>query len=201
MSAHVIRVGVDELPRVLERGEQRFEKALLRGSRRGAERARAIMVKRTPTDQGQLRASWKVVIRDGAAELINDAPHAGIVEMGARPHKVSAEGWAAIYEWVRRHPQLYSGNGRDEQGRFTGRRRGNSPTVAQLATQGPFRGLDPEISGITWAIVRKLNREGQKPTFFVLRSLDECRGVLVIEIERAIARAMAQGAGSTGGAA
>lgn len=185
MSATTIRVSAEQLPAVLARDEARFHKALLRGTRRGCERARGILVKRTPTDQGQLRASWKVVVRGNLAELINDAPHAGIVEMGARPHKVSAEGWAAIYAWVHRHPQLYGASRRRPRAHGT---------VEEARQRGPFRGLDPEISSITWAIVRKINRQGQEPTFFVLRSLDECRNVLVIEVEAAITRAMARNA-------
>lgn len=184
MGANVITIGIDQLPRALERGEKRFEKALSRGLRMGAERGRGIMVRRTPLDLGQLRASWKVKAHDMVAELLNDAPHAGIVELGARPHKVNAEGWQAIYEWVRRHPDLY-GQSRP--------RKKVSASTAQQAALGPFKGLDPEITSITWAIVKKIERFGQKPTFFVLNSLDLLQQALVKEVERQLARAMAKG--------
>lgn len=190
MGANVIRIGIDQLPAALKRGEERFSRALYRGLRMGAERGRSIIVKRTPTDRGELRASWKVKAADMVAELINDAPHAGIVELGARPHKVSAEGWAALYEWVRRHPALY------------GRKRAKtkvSGTVAQLAAMGPFKGLDPEISSITWAIVKKINREGQKPTYFVLKSMDALRAALIAEVERQLERATAKNANTATG--
>jgi bacteriophage HK97-gp10 putative tail-component len=184
MGTNVITIDIDQLPRELQRGEERFAKALRRGLRMGAERGRGIIVRRTPMDLGQLRGSWKVKAQEWTAELLNDAPHAGIVELGARPHKVSAEGWQAIYEWVRRHPELY------------GRKKPKtkvSATTEQQKALGPFRGLDPEITGITWAIVKKINKYGQKPTFFVMQSLDVLRQALVKEVERQLARATSKG--------
>lgn len=184
MGANVITIGIEQLPRELQRVEQRFEKALARGLRMGAERGRAIIVRRTPMDLGQLRASWKVKAHDMVAELINDAPHAGIVELGARPHKVNAEGWQAIYEWVRRHPELYGAS----------RPRSRvSATTAQQAQLGAFKGLDPEITSITWAIVKKIQKHGQKPTFFVRESLDVLEKALIKEVERQLARATSRG--------
>jgi hypothetical protein len=187
MGANVITIGIDQLPRELQRGEERFEKALYRGLRMGAERGRGIIVKRTPVDLGQLRASWKVKAHDMVAELINDAPHAGIVELGARPHKVNAEGWQAIYEWVRRHPELYGAKKP---------RTKVSATLAQQAQLGPFKGLDPEITSITWAIVKKIQKHGQKPTFFVRESLDLLRAALIKEVEHQLARATAKQGGA-----
>lgn len=184
MGANVITVGIDQLPAALQRGEQRFEKALARGLRMGAERGRGVIVRRTPMDLGQLRASWKVKAHDMVAELLNDAPHAGIVELGARPHRVNAEGWQAIYEWVRRHPEMYGA---------TKPRTKASATTAQLVKMGPFKGLDPEISRITWAIVKKIQKFGQKPTFFVRDSLDILHRALIAEVERQLARAIAKG--------
>jgi hypothetical protein len=52
---------------------------------------------------GQFKNSWRVLANIAGnvlAQIENDAPHAGIVELGARPHKVSAEGVQAIKEWV-----------------------------------------------------------------------------------------------------
>ncbi len=192
MGDSVIAISLADLPAALARGEERFARGLSRGLRMGAERGRGIIVKRTPTDLGQLRASWKVKASEWVAELINDAPTAGIVELGARPHKVSAEGWAAIYEWVRRHPEIY------------GQKRARtqvSGTLAQLAEMGAFRGLDPEISSITWAIVKKINREGQKPTYFVRDSLDVLQQALVAEVERQLERAVSRQSGDAGGSA
>lgn len=185
----VISVGIDQLPELLERGERAIRRAISAGALAGAHRGRALMVQRTPTDQGQMRASWRV--KPGAheftgasttlAELINDAPHLAFVELGTRPHKVNAEGWAAIYEWVRRH---HRGGVLGGRGRMRPRR---SLFVGMVA----FRGDDPVLERITNAIVRKINRYGSKPTLFIANSLEDLRAVMAAELERALTRAQA----------
>jgi len=198
----VISVDLAKLPAALDRGERRVRRAVAAGALAGAHSGRAAIVKRTPVDLGQLKASWKVTAgakeftgpETQLAELANDAPTVGIVELGARPHKVSPEAWAAIYQWVRRHFRggKLGGKGRmrpqprDQAGRFSG---GGDGIV------GPFKGADPLISKITNAIAWKLRTKGQRPTFFVRNSLDELRNLMAIELERAIAAAVAAGEG------
>lgn len=178
----VVKIGLGELPRELARGEREIRTAVRRGVIAGAHRARAIMVKRTPVDQGQLKASWHVdtELSDSTptlAELINDAPHIAIVELGARPHKVSPEGWTAIYEWVRRH---YRGGTMGGKGRMRARR--------NVVIGGPFKGDDPVISDITNAIVYRIRTKGQKATLFVRNSVDELRNVMATELQFHLAR-------------
>jgi hypothetical protein len=174
------------------------------GAIRGAERGRAFVVRQTPVDQGQLKASWKVrpsmaaaAATRGAqmlAELVNDAPHAGIVERGARPHPVSPEGWMAIYDWVVRH--------RQELGIVTAggnaRRVKAGTKVINPILQGGGVGLDPEIGAITNAIVWKLKTRGQVPTYFVRGSLETLRNILDAEVRGAVDAALRK-AQSTGG--
>lgn len=185
----VIRIGLDQLPDALKLGEVKIRRAVARGALAGAHRGRALIVRKTPRDQGQMAASWRV--EPGAveftsmaatlAELVNDAPHVVIVEVGARPHTVSPEGWLAIYEWVRRH---HRGGKMGGGGRMRPRR-------SAFVGLTPFRGDDPVISSITNAIVRKIKREGQKPTFFVREALPDLRAVMGRELEIALARASA----------
>lgn len=185
MAANVIKIGLDELPGALDLGEERTRHAIAAGALAGAHRGRAFMVPRTPSDMGQLRASWKVTARSDTfggiatdlAELINDAPHVGIVEMGSRPHRVSPEGWQAIYEWVRRH---YRGGKLGGAGRMRPRGRG-----AQAS--GPFKGDDPVLTSITNAIVFKIRKFGTKATLFVRNSLDELRALMATELQRSLA--------------
>ena len=121
--------------------------AVGRGLRSGARGARALLVRRTPKDNGHLKAAWRDTAsrpsKGGAvvaAQVMNDAPYAGIVELGARPHPVSREGRFAILEWVRRH----------------------------------FPAEEPsEQEEIRDAIVAKLRTKGQKPTYFVRDSMDD----------------------------
>lgn len=188
----VIKLSIDDLPEALNLGERQIRQAISRGALAGAHRGRAIIVKNTPTDQGQLRAGWRVTSRsrefsgfaDTLAELINDAPHITIVELGAKPHKVSREGWMAIYEWARRH--------------YRGAVTGAGVKVYTLGGGGTMRGrkrngaLDPDIERITWAIVAKIKKKGQKATLFVRNSTDDLREVMGYELHREIGRAIAR---------
>lgn len=200
----VIRIEPDKLPSALELGEQNIRRAVAQGALAGAHRGRALMVQNTPSDQGQLRASWKVTpgareftgFSDTLATLINDAPHISIVELGARPHAVNPEGWQSIYEWVRRHYRggasgagvgQYSLGG---SGRMRPRGRG---------VTGPFKGDDPVIEAITNAIVWRIRKFGQKATLFVRNSVDDLRRILGYEMERAIKIAHQQNSAAKGG--
>ena len=56
---------------------------------------------------------------------------------------------------------------------------------------GPFKGDDPVIERITWGIVMKIRKYGQKATLFVRSSVDELRDVMGYELNREIGRAVA----------
>lgn len=188
-----VKVSLEDLPNALMLGDENIRQAVEKGTQAGAHRGRALIVRRTPTDQGQLRASWRVVVsavRKGVegfadvklAELINDAPHITIVELGARPHTVNPEGWTAIYEWVRRHFRSAGGGvyAMGSAGRMVPR--GKSPI------KGPWKGDDPRVEAITNAIVWRIRKYGQKPTLFVRNSVDELRDVMAKELNTALAR-------------
>jgi hypothetical protein len=130
---------------------------LRRGLRMGARGGRAVLVRRTPKDRGQLKAGWRSkTFPEGkreVARVTNDAPYAGVVELGARPHQVSLEGRVAIAGWVRRHfPQL----------------------------------SDAEAWSFAHNIAAKLAAEGQAPTYFVRNSLPDLTGLRNMEINRAL---------------
>lgn len=144
--------------------------AIHRGAENGARRGLAHVKSKTPVDNGQLRAAWKVRGGDGArrlASLENDAPYAGIVELGARPHPVSRAGIIAIWEWVYRH--------RAAMGFVTG--------------SGRARGglsVEKETLRIAYAIAAKIRREGQRPTYFVRRELPELGNLSLYEVTVAL---------------
>lgn len=189
----VISLELKDLPVALDQCERNIRRAVARGALAGAHRGRALIVKRTPVDMGPLKAGWKVVpgsadFEDGASDvlatLVNNERHIGPVENGARPHPVSPEGWAAIYEWVRRHYRGSKSEGYKLGGAGRMRRQG-----AGADPNRPFHGSDPEVSAITNAIVWKLRTQGQKPTYFVKRSLEDLKAVMAAELERALAHA------------
>src|SRR5262245_18169728 len=98
-----------ELSKALSREAKGVRRKIERGALRAAHRGKALLVRKTDekgiTDLGQFKNSFQVergAARGIVAELWNDAPHAGIIELGPRPHPVSREGWEAIREWVAR---------------------------------------------------------------------------------------------------
>ena len=196
--SRVVTIDIKKLPEALRRNEMAVRDAIAKGAMAGAQRGRNIMIRVTPTDQGQLRASWKVLRRVSGArnmpagetsvvELRNDAPHAGLVELGCRPHGMSPAGWAALYEWVRRHPELYTGSGSasnpDQQGPNPLRMRRARAARGPL---GPYKGPDPVVAAITNAIAAKIRREGIKPTYFIRNNLHKLSDALAQEIRRAV---------------
>ncbi len=186
-----MQIRPDQVEGMIKARSDATRKALVRASNRAALRSQALMVRRTPVDQGQLKNSWRVVLGSLAvttavqelAALVNDAPHAGIVELGARPHKVSAEGWAAIYLWVYRHRHLFG---------FVTK---SGRTARARATRGNVRAridVNPELERITWGIVKRIEKEGQKPTFFVRDSLPVLNEILGEEVNKQIERVAKQ---------
>ena len=89
-----------QLAKLLEKRAQESPEVFRRASVVAAQRARTALVKKTPVDQGIMKNAWHTVTTADGARVENLAPHAGIVEGGARPHPVSAEGIAALTEWA-----------------------------------------------------------------------------------------------------
>jgi hypothetical protein len=166
MAGH-IAIRFQDLPKALQKREKAVRAAIQRGAEKGARAGMSLLIRKTPVDQGELKASWKVTTGGGRlATLTNTAPHVGIVELGARPHPVNREGWDAIYEWARRH--------------FTVSPTGQRRRVAKAT------GADPELSRITWGIVKKIEKYGQAPTYFVRNAMPEVQRLAVAAIVREI---------------
>ena len=60
MATRVIRINARDVARASSEMSRDVLQAIRKGTNRGAERARAMIVRRGPRDQGQLRASWHV---------------------------------------------------------------------------------------------------------------------------------------------
>ncbi len=191
----VIRTTPGKLPGQLGRLNQSVRRAIARGALRGAHRGRAIIVRETPTDQSQLKQAWKVSPGSGfgatgskipvtlvLASLDNLAPHAGIVELGARPHRVSAEGIQSIADWAYRNLEFEAAAGPVQRG-TGGRRAFDRKTREQMA-------LD-----VAHAIAWKIRHEGQEPTYFVKRNLENLEKAVRVEIDKAIEEVSKRGGG------
>ena len=93
-----MKIRPDQLAGALRREMRQSKKLLKKAIKVGAARGRTHLVRKTPVDTGQMKNSWK----SGEDYIHNDAPHAGIVEGGARPHNVSPEGIESLIDWARR---------------------------------------------------------------------------------------------------
>jgi nucleoid-associated protein YgaU len=90
----------EELPMRIKLHLKAVQEGVRRGIRKGAKDAVKVLQDRTPVDTGELRDSWEIKEDADSVSLENDAPHAGIVERGARPHPVSDEGRKKLAEWA-----------------------------------------------------------------------------------------------------
>lgn len=190
MGTRVIRVAARDVPRGVQEMSRDMLQAIARGTNQGAQRARTYLVRRTPVDQGQLKASWEIErgterrprarwLRSKdvkLAELKNRAPHAGIVELGARPHPVSEEGIQAIARWAMRvltfktPPAL--------------KRRKNEQGPRQRARDRRFAAA----LGIARAIAWRIRHKGQKPTYYVRDSVPTAVRLMAAEVHREMAK-------------
>lgn len=137
-------ISVNDYGARLRLGEAGRDEAVRRGLFKAALVGEAIVAAKTPVDRGQLRNAWKVVPTPTGAELFNDAPHAGIVELGSRPHRPP---FRPILEWVVR--VLGTGKKSFED----------------------YSEVEPHLFGIAKAIVRKIEAEGTRPRYMVRDSL------------------------------
>ena len=158
-----------DLGAVLRAHERNSRKAVLRGVRRATYAGKRHLMQAAKeagkTDRGQFRNSFRVLRtgsislkRMGGYEILNDAPYAGVIELGARPHPVSPEGVQSIYRWVYR------------------KLLGISAAMAEE---------NAEVDAITQAIVRKLRLYGQRGTFLFRNALSTLQQILKREVERA----------------
>lgn len=154
------------------RAEQK--RAMLEAAALGAE----LLAKEAPVDTGRLKQSFRVRTHgvSGHPEIVADAPYAGVIEAGARPHWMPLR---PLIGWVRRHRGLFNLTRRPpKRHRRTGR----------------FQ-ADAGIVGIARAIQLKIARVGTKPRWFVRKTLPALSRVLDIMLAEAKTRALARIAG------
>ena len=120
-----------------------------------------IVASKTPRDRGQAVNAWSVVPTDDGAELFNDAPHAGILELGSRPHRPP---FRPILEWVVR----VFGTGKK--------------------SFEDYSEVDSHLFGIAVSIVRKIEAHGTRPHYMVRDSLGKLADIAKREVEKALAR-------------
>lgn len=152
-------------------------KAVNRAIFSALQRGKAYIVGKTPVDRGILRNAWRVVqLSGGGAELVNDAPYAGIMERGARPFKTSGAGILALKGWVMR---MFKSGRMIPNGARSSIKTGKTrlPKKADLETQA---------EGIAFAIAKKFERVGMKGKRFVWQALPQLAQLMEEEIQRSL---------------
>jgi hypothetical protein len=179
----VIHLNPEEVPAVLAGHAKNMPHAFHKAALKAAHRARARLVRESPVYTGQFKNSWKVIDfgSPAGATVRNDAPHAGIIEKGARPHKVSREGFEAIKAWARK--KLI---GRSSRKNFLAA--GGKLSKAALSTTGKKgkHWADVEAERIAWAIVKKLEKYGQKGTVMVQKLMPNFSKWLAVEVSKEV---------------
>lgn len=181
----VIVIDMDMLPAMYQKERGKVNAAMNKGARAAAYKLKAYLVDHVDelgiTYMGIYRNSFEV---DGNS-VINTAPHSGIIELGARPHKVSEEGFRAIKQWVRVKllglpAESWSGLRSEAEAREAG--------DAGLAGLNALFKVKDEAEGITWAIVKKIEREGQEPKYVMRNAIPKATQYFKEEFERILAQ-------------
>jgi len=117
-----VRIDPSRVGAVITATANQFPQLVLKATGLAAERAVGHLKSISPVDRGMFKNAWQRHHNgQGGWEVQNTAPYAGIMERGARPHAVSAEGWMSIFRWVLRHPELFAGAGVSAKGVASGR--------------------------------------------------------------------------------
>lgn len=96
----VIKIAPDELANALRKEGERIRQIIKRAAKAAALRLKTYLVRQTDKLGITYQGIYKGGFRATENSVLNDAPHAGLVELGARPHKVSKEGREAIKKWA-----------------------------------------------------------------------------------------------------
>lgn len=144
-----------------------MRRAIAAGITISAERARSLLVTKSPVYLGHFKNAWTARSHLGAstvASVTNDAPYAGIIERGSRPHKTSRAAMEALREWVRRKGLV---SAIVVKGPRAGARRMVS---AKEASKGGR--YEAEITRVVNAIVRHWEEFGREGLFLVRGNLE-----------------------------
>lgn len=141
-----------------------------------------VVARAAPVDVGTLKSSIHAhQTGPRSAEIRADAPHAGIVEVGSRPHTPPL---GPLIEWVKRHGASFGQKRRARislrPARTAAAQRRRDAAIARNAAG------DAELERIARSIQRKIARHGTRPRWFMRNQLPKLRKILAILIRRRI---------------
>ena len=158
-----ITIGPHQLGAALRKEGEKMPKIIAQSALAAANRLKTYMVRLTDrmgiTDTGIYKNSFVVhgsMSGTGRqATVINEAPHAGIVEMGARPHHVGKEGREALKLWCMRKLGLREKEAEEASWAIAHK-------IAEVGIQGRYvfrNSLDVAIKFYKEELVRRLKNQ------------------------------------------
>lgn len=153
------------------RHRAQFEQMHRRAALKSANQTLRLVVKDSPRDQGEYALAWAVAVLSDEVQLLNDAPHAGVIENGARPFTPPI---GPLIEWARRRAGDLALGGALKIG----------PQAFRVSKAGnlTYRGqasLDPddeqEIESFAYAVRQKIARDGLEPKYVMRNRLKFAR--------------------------
>lgn len=180
-----IRVGAGELGPLIQSIKRGARQSIDEGMMIGAQRSVSYLKRISPVYDGLFRAAWKC-FRTSSTEvqIRNDAPYAGVLEAGARPHKVSKEGQEALRQWI--GAKLI----KETRVSMRGPGRGKQGPKQRVVTRGGLtksqvrEGVkEQEIEAILHAILTKLAKKGQPGKHFVKNAMPKILDFVRAEVK------------------
>lgn len=149
-----------------------------------ARRTMRLVVQDSPVDQGEYKSAWEIRRTTGGhPHLANDAPYAGVIELGARPHWPP---FAPIYEWALRKAGDLALGGMFKIGSQAFRK----DAEGFLNYRGQ-RSLDQddrdEVYRFARAVQAKIAREGSPPRYIMRNRLDDAQRFLAEAVQTRLA--------------
>lgn len=163
---------------------KRLPAAARSGLREGAERGRTLLKRLTPVDLAVMVNAWQVHEQPYGCSLDNSAPHAGVIEGGARPHPVNEEGMKALREWVARNLEIVPVT----RGKNAGSMRTLSSKQRKAMADDPENEHAKQVDRIAQAIAWKIRLHGQKGKFLVRNNLEKLAGYARRAVKEALER-------------
>jgi hypothetical protein len=165
---------------------KRVRGSLLEAAMEGAETVVVPAAIKAGKDTGGLESSIEAKRFEGGVAIVVDAPHAGVIEGGSRPHFPPMQ---PLIDWVRRHAE-----GAFDLSKPKGRR----PTIGVARTARAQRSkerrvaahneLEAKVEAIARGIQRKIGAHGTPPHWFMRDSLPKLREILKATVERNLER-------------
>lgn len=183
---------VDDPAKVPALVRERMLRAHTAAAFAASERTKRLVSKDSPVDQGEYKLGWhtRAEIADKRAPVVvlaNDAPHAGVIEQGARPHKVPI---APLLKWAQRKAGdlMLAGIIRPTPTLFRTDKKGflkyRGPSALSRDAEA-----SAEVEAFAWAVRNKIAKVGQKPRWIMRKRLPEAAAFLREAYERELRRA------------